>query len=178
MSVLFWVTSRPSLVRCNFLNWRIIAFQCCVDICCITSAINIHISPLSWAFLQPSHPTPLGHHRATEHQAEPPVLSNRRHGVLTIRLQGKSPSFSHFYLYVSVHVVCLSFPCCSSFLFSRGGPVKWLQVPVVAHSVPSKGSVINRRRHGLAVDFYIFPACHISYLEKHLLSTSKISSHP
>ena len=51
----------------NFFNWRIIALQCCVGLCHTTMWIShkyTHIAPPSWAWLSPSHPTPLGCHRS------------------------------------------------------------------------------------------------------------------
>ena len=49
--------------------WIIIVSQCCIGICCTTmwiccKYIHTYISPLPLELPFPSHPTPLGHHRA------------------------------------------------------------------------------------------------------------------
>ena len=52
-----------------FFNGRIIALQCCVGLCHTTMWIShkyTHIAPPSWAWLSPSHPTPLGCHRSPD----------------------------------------------------------------------------------------------------------------
>ena len=57
----------PSLDLTEFIlfifNWRIIALQCCISFWC--TAISLHISPSFWSLPPPpTHPTPLGCHRA------------------------------------------------------------------------------------------------------------------
>ena len=70
--------SCPSLDLTEFIlfifNWRIIALQCCISFWC--TAISLHISPSFWNLPPPpTHPTPLGCHRALG-WAELPLLYN------------------------------------------------------------------------------------------------------
>ena len=62
-NILFWEVGGVPI------NYCLLEFVgVCVSFCCTTneSAINTHISPLSWTSLPPTHChlTPLGHHRA------------------------------------------------------------------------------------------------------------------
>ena len=74
------------------------------------SPLCTHISPPSWAFLPPLHPTPLGHHRAPSWA----ICATEQLPTSCLFYECSSPSLSHLplshFVHMSILYVCISIP--------------------------------------------------------------------